>query len=110
MRHLLISGAVTIHGNQHAWKYAVALPPDPRPLHYLARGILEDALNGDSSARQLLLERTEGKVPMALQGSDEPDAPPIGVKDMSIKEAARIFGNILRTAELEAKTEAKTTH
>ena len=47
---------------------------------------------------------------MALQGSDEPDAPPIGVKDMSIKEAARIFGNILLTAELEAKKEAKTTH
>lgn len=94
MRHMLLSGAVKKCTIGRKTKFKVTLPEKPRPLDYVAAGILEDAINGLPSARQLLLDRTEGKVPLPVVGSND-DAPPIQTQDRSLKEIARVIGFLL---------------
>lgn len=106
LRHLLMSAKVTKSNNGKTFK--VPLPSKPRPFDYVAQGILEDAINRDDAARHLLLERTEGKVPQPIAGSDDPSDPPVKLTrdTISVKEAARILGNLLLTAELNEKENA----
>lgn len=103
MKHLLTGGHVKMIGKA----YTIDLPPNPTPAHYIARRAIFDALNGDSQALKTVLERTEGKVAQPIIGSDDPSEPAVKLtRDaISIKEAARVLGNILLTAERNAAKE-----
>lgn len=69
----------------------------------LARNILNDAIRGVGNNRELVLDRIEGKVPLPVQGSDDPEAPPIRTQDETIKELARATAFLLTAGAPEKK-------
>lgn len=65
----------------------------------LMRQLLLKGLAGDIGAIKETMDRVDGKVAQPVQGSDEPDAPPIPVKDLSSKELARRLAFVLLDAQ-----------
>jgi len=62
----------------------------------LCMAIMNDALRGKGDARQIVLERTEGKVAVPIKGSDDPDDAPIKIEQQtSLKELARVCAFML---------------
>lgn len=62
----------------------------------LCMAIMNDAIRGKGDARQIVIERTEGKVPVPITGSDDPDDVPIKIEQQtSLKELARVCAFML---------------
>lgn len=103
LRHLMTSGKAKKVNQTEVLK--ITLPPEPTVLEYLASSIINNAMNGDTAAFKEVADRTEGKIPQPLVGSDDEPLIPVTTATMSVKEAARVLGSILQQADIEASME-----
>lgn len=102
LRHMLLTAPITRYGKSETFR--VGLPEKPRAVDYVAAKLIERAINGNETAFKELADRTEGKIAQPIIGSDDPSDPPVKLTrdNISIKEAARILGNLLLTADMLA--------
>lgn len=67
----------------------------------VVRALLLSAFTGNAQSINTIFDRIDGKIAQPIQGADDPDAPPIQIKDrdMATKEIARVIGFALLEAQ-----------